>query len=613
MQSDDAFGTQIGNERTGLYSSNEVRGFDPVDLGNARIEGLYFDQVDRMPRLLTDRSTIRVGISAQGFFFPAPTGLVDHQLIGVGDQARLSIDADSGAHFAPGMSVDFELPLAGSAFGIAGGVGGRSFATADGRGNRFRNGALLAQWRPYAGAEIKAFVGSIMRTNEEARPTLFVDGAVLPPRIERGVDLSQAWSDRDNRTLTSGVIARLPVGPITLQGGLFRDSSADQTRFADLLQGVAANGSVRERVIIADGDLQTRSISGEVRAVHEWRSTALSHRLAISLRGRDKQRNFGSSRRLSLGSSTVLAPDPRDEPDFTLRPSSHDTVNQYTYGAAYSLASRGGVTFGFGLSQADYRKQTDFADPLVADAMSSSTPLLWDTSASYAVNSWLTVFAGAARGLEEALIAPESALNRAEAPPAILSRQTEGGMRIALADGLSLVAGAFRINKPYFNLDPGRIYRQLGTVAVTGVELSLSGELAPGLSLVAGTVLLDPVIDGEAVNAGLIGKRPIGQPRRRSILNLDWRPEGGSSDWSFDVALESLSATTANSANTLAVPSRATVDLGTRYRFSVGDVGMLLRVRVQNLLNQYGWEVSSSGGFTYTSSRTALIQLIADF
>lgn len=613
VQSADAFGTQIGNERTGLYSANEVRGFDPVELGNARIEGLYFDQIDRLPRVLTDRSAIRVGISAQGFFFPAPTGLVDHQLIEVGDQARLSIDADTGAYWAPGASLDFALPLAGAEFGIAGGMGMRNFASADGRSNRFRNGGLLAAWQPFEGAEIKAFVGTIRRIEEEARPTLFVDGAVLPPLIERGVDLSQDWSDRNNHTLTSGAIVRLPLGGFTLQGGLFLDRSTDRTRFADLLQGVGADGSVRERVIIADGGLETRSMSGELRVLREWQGGSLAHRLAISLRGRDKQRRFGSSRRLSLGASTVLAPDPRDEPDYDLRPSSRDGVNQLSYGVAYSLASRGGFSFGLGLSHANYRKQTDFADPLESDAFSSSDPLLWDVSSSYAVSSWLTVFAGASRGLEEALIAPESALNRSETPPAILSRQTEGGLRIALGSGLTLVGGGFRIEKPYFNLDPARIYRQLGSITVTGAELSLSGELAPGLSLVAGTVLLDPVIDGEAVSSGLIGRRPIGQARRRAILNLDWRPAGGTSDWSFDLALESRSATTANSANTLDAPAHASIDLGSRYRFTVGDAGMLLRLRVQNVLNDYGWLVSSSGGFTYTNGRTALVQLIADF
>ena len=47
-QSSDAFGRSVGNEKSGLYTAEDVRGFNPVDAGNVRLEGLYFDQVDRV-------------------------------------------------------------------------------------------------------------------------------------------------------------------------------------------------------------------------------------------------------------------------------------------------------------------------------------------------------------------------------------------------------------------------------------------------------------------------------------------------------------------------------------------------------------------------------------
>jgi iron complex outermembrane receptor protein len=75
-QSDDAFGKTVGDEQIGIYNPDDVRGFSPIDAGNVRIEGLFFDQQAG----LTDRSSIRVGISAQGYPFPAPTGIVDYSL-----------------------------------------------------------------------------------------------------------------------------------------------------------------------------------------------------------------------------------------------------------------------------------------------------------------------------------------------------------------------------------------------------------------------------------------------------------------------------------------------------------------------------------------------------
>ena len=54
-QSDDAFGKAVGNERSGLYSGFDVRGFNPSEAGNIRLRGLYFDLLDQLsPRLKND-------------------------------------------------------------------------------------------------------------------------------------------------------------------------------------------------------------------------------------------------------------------------------------------------------------------------------------------------------------------------------------------------------------------------------------------------------------------------------------------------------------------------------------------------------------------------------
>lgn len=63
----DAFGQSVGNERIGIYSTDEVRGFSPVDAGNARIEGLFFSPIERPPNRLVLGSRVRVGLTAQGY------------------------------------------------------------------------------------------------------------------------------------------------------------------------------------------------------------------------------------------------------------------------------------------------------------------------------------------------------------------------------------------------------------------------------------------------------------------------------------------------------------------------------------------------------------------
>ncbi|MBX9729087.1 MAG: hypothetical protein K2X31_09280 [Sphingopyxis sp.] len=90
---EDAFGTSIGRETIGLYSSQNIRGFSPISAGNARIEGLYFDQVWGMTSRIRRSTTVRVGISALGFPFPAPTGIVDYSFRTPGREASLGLAA----------------------------------------------------------------------------------------------------------------------------------------------------------------------------------------------------------------------------------------------------------------------------------------------------------------------------------------------------------------------------------------------------------------------------------------------------------------------------------------------------------------------------------------
>ena len=86
---DDAFGTTVGNEQTGLYNPYEARGFSPVEAGNVRIEGLYFDQQVQLNSHVGRGNTVRVGISAQSYAFPAPTGVADFSLRLPGDKTGL--------------------------------------------------------------------------------------------------------------------------------------------------------------------------------------------------------------------------------------------------------------------------------------------------------------------------------------------------------------------------------------------------------------------------------------------------------------------------------------------------------------------------------------------
>lgn len=611
-QSADAFGKSIGSEKIGLYSTDDVRGFNPIDAGNMRIEGLYFDHIERVPSRVIEGSTIRVGVAAQGYPFPAPTGIVDYNLMLAQDRTAMSSMLELAPYWGLAGNVEVKLPLDGERLGVAAGVGFREQARPEGGWNSFRTYGASLVWRPYAGALLAAFTGGYSNHDDEAHATLYPVGDELPPRLPRGVFLGQNWADRNSLLTTSGVIAKLPFGAWRVELGLFDFGMHARTNFADLLKGVDADGRVASRVLLYDPNSQTDSVSGEGRVTRSWGSSALQHRVTLSAKGRVKDRLFGGTQRILLGASSAVLPDFRPEPDLFPQAKDKDHVEQMTWGLAYGFKWASHGAFDVSVSRADYAKRIDFADPALPVLVTKDQPWLITATGSVQLLPSLQIYGGFVRGLEEALIAPDIASNRSEAPPAIRTRQMDVGVRVAVSPRLTLVAGLFSVQKPYFNLDPDLRYRRLGRVDNRGVEISLAGSVAPGVTLVAGSLFLDPKISGEGVASGLIGAQPVGSVKRRSIANLDWRFAAGQSPWSVDIALESFSGRMGNAANTLIVPPRETVNLGARYRFRLDGHALLLRAQIQNLFNDYGWQVSSSGGFTYANSRAGMVQLVMD-
>lgn len=614
-QSTDAFGQSVGNERNGLYSHLQVRGFNPIDAGNVRLNGLYADLIDRAPQRLSEESVVRVGITTLRYAFPAPTGLVDYTLNRPADSPQASVEISNGTSLGSGIggNFQFDLPLFGNRVGLNAGVGFRQAERPEGGTHSIGSyGAILA-FRPTTYSEILLFSGGNLVREQEARVTLFPVGNAIPPQVPRGEFLGQDWTDRNFDVFLHGVMFRHSLGDFRLEAGLFNSVQNFASNYSDLLIGVTADGRAANRIVVASAGTKDESISGEARLVRTWSGDRLDHQLILSVRGRNKDRLFGGSRRISLGPSIVDEPDFRAKPSFALGPQDVDTVRQRTVGLAYNLRWRGLGTLDFGISKSHYRKEVDFASSLAINTVVRDEPILGNIAGSLNLNRKVIAFAGYTRGQEEALIAPDVAINRSESPPAIRTRQFEFGMRYALTPRLSLIAGAFKITKPYYNLDPSSRYRQLGTLSNSGLELSLAGQLAPGLRVVAGTLFLDPRISGEAVDGGLIGKRPVGQFARRSILNLDWRLLRGQSPFSFDMAIESLSGRMANTANTLEAPPSTNVNLGIRYRFDIAANKLLIRAQLQNAFGNYGWDVTPSGGFTYTNPRIMSLQMVADF
>ena len=215
-------------------------------------------------------------------------------------------------------------------------------------------------------------------------------------------------------------------------------------------------------------------------------------------------------------------------------------------------------------------------------------------------------------------MAPEVAVNAAEPPAAIRTRQHEFGTRVALRRNLRLVLGYFDIEKPYFNLDGGRVWRELGEERHSGFEGSLTGEVAKGLTVVAGYVHQEPRVAGEAVRLGIIGDNPVGQPRNTARVSLDYRPFGTPA-FSVDGAAVLYGARPVSTrgladlgGRQLMVPGNLTFDLGMRRRFTVQSRPMTVRLLAQNVAGKGGWTATTAGGLAPITPRRLILSLTAD-
>lgn len=610
---EDAFGTSIGNETIGLYSPSQVRGFSPVSAGNVRIEGIYIDRQGAIAARLVLGSTIRVGLSSQGYLFPAPTGIVDYRLRDVGEEPIVSVVAGSFAYGAPTLEVDAQLPIDGRRLGVAAGLSWAHEEYYDGSDAHYIRAAVIPRWRPTEDLEVIPFWSMTIGRDEQVAPVIITDGAYAPPEAPRRHYFGQDWAAKDSRSVNAGVIGKARFGrDWSVVVGAFRSSFVNEQNFAELFIGTTPQGRTTERVI-ADPGQRYASTSGELRVSRSFSEGPRLHTLHLSGRARRLDSRYGgAAAAMDLEERPLGERRPAPEPTgFQFGEATYDRVRQVTLGLSYEGRWRDVGEVTLGVQRADYEKTITLPGG-VAPTSASDQPWLLNAAVAAYVSPDVALYASYTRGLEESGLAPNSAANRNEALPAIRTRQADAGVRWALTPRMKLVAGVFDVAKPYFNTDEANVYTVLGDVRHRGVELSLSGSPTDSLSLVAGAVLMQPRVTGPAVEQGRVGRRPLGQAERILRGNVEYRPPV-LPGFSVDIALSHFGDRPASRDNAVILDAYTTIDLGARYRFKIGQSPATFRVQVANLTDVFAWSVAGSNSYGLMDKRRVTAFLAVDF
>lgn len=165
----------------------------------------------------------------------------------------------------------------------------------------------------------------------------------------------------------------------------------------------------------------------------------------------------------------------------------------------------------------------------------------------------------------------------------------------------------YRIERPGEGLLPDGSYGYVGDQRHSGAEITINGDLAPGLRLISGLAVS---------NAELVGGNDVaGVPGFTANANVEW-------DLPFVPGLTLTGRLThtgdqwANSANTLKLESWTTFDLGARYVFAAGTVPVTFRLTVDNVANQRYWASAFdtfSTALLQGAPRTVKASISADF
>ncbi|MCB2061701.1 MAG: TonB-dependent receptor [Novosphingobium sp.] len=614
---DDAFGTSVGLESTGLYSQNNVRAFSPLDAGNARLDGIYFDPVANVSFRIRASQAERVGFAALQYPFPAPTGIVDDRLRTVQGEFTAGLGLHITQYGGYVTELDMQIPVVPERVGLVAGVAQGHSKQLDGGHSENYSFALKPVLR-FATVEISPFIsGSFVRYGD-TKPYIVVRGNNVPDPPQRNRQYASFWAQNDTNNFNLGttVKARL-TDRLSLRAGLFRSSIRRNENYTELFMVSDRTGNARH-IVIADPVQDLYSWSGEAQLAYRFGSGAWHHRLIAGFRGRDRYTESGGSDIEPLEDVTFGEPGPELKPDFVFSAVNRGKVRQTAWLLGYLGKWEGVAQLNLGLQRADFRaRQTDGPDV----TRSHQKEWLYNASIGIDLARDLILFGGTQRGLEDSGAAPETAANRNEQLPAARSTQYEVGLRWKLPAGQVVLSG-FEITKPYFSFDAVDRYTRLGTEKHRGIEVSLSGHLVHDrLSLLAGAVFMKAEVSGPGVESGLIGDRAVGtRPPVKLSFDANYRTDlwGGFTP-TLGVTIRGRSVAGARplspepGSKQLMLPARNDVDLGFRQPLMLGRYPATVRAKVQNLLDQKRWIAIASQTFIPGDRRRFSASLLVDF
>ena len=609
---DDAFGTTVGTQAIGLYDTDSVRGFSPKDAGNLRIEGLYFDQQTfEANRCLIGEQSVRVGLAAQAYDFPAPTGIANFSLRDAAPDSLGSVVAARGPFDASSVEIDGHYGLAGAP--LSANACWRRAVNIDfdfARNMQGNDYGLILRAQLPGDLQLITFGGLSTGKEHNELPFVYTEGTLGVPTFRHMRLPTQDWTRWrwDDRTY-GAILKSSASGAWSLEAGVFRSVVDNPQNYNDLFLDVAPDRTALHEFDVLP-PLYAASTSGELRLAYRTGGAARQDRWSLTLRGRDVQRSFGGDSITDLGRVSIddytLVP----EPPLVFTAGSEDRVQQLGFGLEYGAHWPGRGSVGIGAQHLNYQRSIEAPGaPTATDRTSSLLPTFRFTLEAARP---LMFYGSYTRGLEDSALAPASAINRGESPPATTTWQLDAGVRYAPRAGAQFLLGAFEVHKANFNLNGDDVYTQLGQIRNRGLEASATLSDGRGLVAVLGGVWLQAQLLNVPIDAASPGTTPLGAVPLQFNADLDYAP-ARLKPWALGCEWRFTSARPATTDGALQLPAYSVLSLTLRYEFTLFGHPALARLEAQDVGDSNAMILDDSGTVMSEQGRAFAFTLTADF
>lgn len=242
------------------------------------------------------------------------------------------------------------------------------------------------------------------------------------------------------------------------------------------------------------------------------------------------------------------------------------------------------------------------------NSLSATSPT---TALMFTPKKGVLLYANYAEGIEQGGVAPQGSANVNQRLSPIRTKQFEVGGKYAVGPS-TLTAAVFNLSRPQEYVDPTtKIFAQRGRQRHRGLELTITGDVMRDLTLVAGTMLLDPksLRTGDATTEG---KRPIGVPTSTANLWASYRVPA-LRGFSLNGGVYYGSSQYLDATNTQNIDAFTRADIGAQYDVSVRGMRMSYLFSLENVADRDYWSSAQSGILVLSNPRTLKLTTRVDF